>query len=118
MGRKFARAGRGAGALVRAFANPLHFQPKSKSNNACRESFRMSELNERLWAVLSERGREAAGLTYEEAAVLVRELRGGGEGANGRKVSGICIVTDRAASFVAPVKVQAKVKRQRAKVKR
>lgn len=63
----------------------------------------MSELNERLWAVLSERGREAAGLTYEEAAVLVREMRGG---ANGGKVSGLCIVTDRAAAFVAPAKVK------------
>jgi hypothetical protein len=77
----------------------------------------MSELNERLWAVLSERGREAAGLTYEEAAVLVRELRGGG-GANGGKMSGLCIVTDRAASLVAPAKVKAKVKRQKAKVKK
>jgi hypothetical protein len=74
----------------------------------------MSELNERLWAVLSERGREAAGLTYEEAAVLVRELRGG-EGANGRKVSGICIVTDRAASFVAPVKVKGRSKKAKVK---
>jgi hypothetical protein len=60
----------------------------------------MSELNERLWAVLSERGREAAGLTYEEAAVLVRELRVGGE--NGGKLSGLCIITDRAAGHVAP----------------
>jgi hypothetical protein len=76
----------------------------------------MSELNERLWAVLSERGREAAGLTYEEAAVLVRELRGG-EGANGRKVSGICIVTDRAASFVAPAKKAAKAKGKSKKAK-
>ncbi|MFL6281954.1 MAG: hypothetical protein ACJ74Q_02165 [Pyrinomonadaceae bacterium] len=75
----------------------------------------MSELNERLWAVLSERGREAAGLTYEEAAVLVRELRGGGEGANGRKVSGICIVTDRAASFVAPVKVKGRSRKAKGK---
>ncbi len=77
----------------------------------------MSELNEKLWAVLSERGREAAGLTYEEAAALVRELRGG-VGANGRKVSGICIVTDRAAGHVEPAKVKAKAKRQRAKVKK
>jgi hypothetical protein len=76
----------------------------------------MSELNERLWAVLSERGREAAGLTYEEAAVLVRELRGG-EGANGRKVSGLCIVTDRAASFVAPAKKAAKAKGRSKKAK-
>jgi hypothetical protein len=78
----------------------------------------MSELNERLWAVLSERGREAAGLTYEEAAALVRELGGGSGGAKGGKVSGICIVTDRAASFIAPAKVKAKVKRQKAKVKK
>jgi hypothetical protein len=62
----------------------------------------MSELNERLWAVLSERGREASGLTYEEAAVLVRELRAGG--ANGGKVSGLCIITDRAAGHLAPAK--------------
>jgi topoisomerase IA-like protein len=74
----------------------------------------MSELNERLWAVLSERGREAAGLTYEEAAGLVRELRGAA--ANGRKVSGLCIVTDRAAERVAPAKV--KVKSKKAKVKK
>ena len=70
----------------------------------------MSELNERLWAVLSERGREAAGLTYEEAAALVRELRGG-SGANGGKISGLCIVTDRAASHVAPAKINAAAKK-------
>ena len=73
----------------------------------------MSELRERLWAVLSERGREAAGLTYEEAAVLVRELRGG-TGRNGGKISGLCIVTDRAAKHVAPAK-KSKGKRQKAK---
>jgi hypothetical protein len=70
----------------------------------------MSELRERLWAVLSERGREAAGLTYEEAAALVRELRGG-VGANGGKVSGLCVVTDRAAGHVAPAKINAAAKR-------
>ena len=63
----------------------------------------MSTLNERLWAVLSERGREAAGLTYDEAAVLVRELRAAG-GANGSKISGLCIVTARAGEHVAPAK--------------
>ncbi len=73
----------------------------------------MSELNERLWAVLSERGREAAGLTYEEAAGLVRELRG--DGANGRKVSGLCIVTDRAAEHVAPAKVKGRSKKAKGK---
>ena len=80
------------------------------------ESSRMSTLNERLWAVLSERGREAAGLTYEEAAVLVRELRADGVGANGGKISGLCIVTTRAAEHVAPAK-KAKGKRQKAKGK-
>lgn len=76
----------------------------------------MSTLNERLWAVLSERGREAAGLTYEEAAALVRELRAAG-GAGGGKISGLCIVTSRAGEHVAPAK-KAKAKRQRAKVKK
>ena len=74
----------------------------------------MSALDEKLWAVLSERGREAAGLTYEEAAVLVRELRATGVGANGGKISGLCIVTARAGEHVAPAK-KAKVKRQKAK---
>lgn len=64
----------------------------------------MNTLNERLWAVLSERGREAAGLTYEEAAALVRELRASGDGANGGKMSGLCIVTARAGERVAPAK--------------
>jgi hypothetical protein len=73
----------------------------------------MSELKERLWAVLSERGREAAELTYEEAAGLVRELRGGSAG---RKVSGLCIVTARAAGHVAAVKTEGK--RRKAKGKR
>jgi hypothetical protein len=75
----------------------------------------MSELNERLWAVLSERGREAAGLTYEEAAVLVRELSGSSGGADGAKVSGICIVTDRAASSIAPAKAKGRSKKAKGK---
>jgi hypothetical protein len=79
----------------------------------------MSELNERLWAVLSERGKEAAGLTYEEAASLVRELRDGA-GANGGRMSGLCIVTARAGERVAPAKKSAKAKgkSEKAKVKR
>jgi hypothetical protein len=51
----------------------------------------MSELNERRWAVLSERGSERAGLSYEEAAALVARLRG-------ERVSGLCVITDAAAS--------------------
>ena len=79
----------------------------------------MSTLNERLWAVLSERGREAAGITYVEAAALVRELRANAAAANGGKISGLCIVTARAAEHVAPAKKagKAKGKRQRVKAK-
>ena len=57
----------------------------------------MSELGERRWAVLSERGSEAAGLTYEEAAALVRRLRR-------RDVSGLCVITDEAARHLPPAK--------------
>jgi hypothetical protein len=55
----------------------------------------MSELNERRWAVISERGREAEGLAYAEAGKLARELRG-------EKLSGLCVVTDAAASYLQP----------------
>lgn len=55
----------------------------------------MSELNERCWAVISERGREAEGLPYAEAGKLARELRG-------EKLSGLCVVTDAAASHLRP----------------
>ncbi len=51
----------------------------------------MSELNERRWAVLSERGSEQSGLSYEEAAALIARLRG-------ERVSGLCVITDEAAS--------------------
>lgn len=57
----------------------------------------MSELKERRWAVLSERGREESGLGYEEAARLVARLRG-------ERVRGLCVVTDAAASRLAPVR--------------
>ncbi|HKG15289.1 MAG TPA: hypothetical protein VKB12_18335 [Pyrinomonadaceae bacterium] len=77
----------------------------------------MGTLNERLWAVLSERGREAAGLTYEEAAGLVRELRAGA-GANGGKMSGLCIVTTRAGERVAPAKKDSTKKKSDGKTKR
>ena len=51
----------------------------------------MSELNEPRWAVLSERGREEAGLSYEEAARLIARLRT-------ERLSGLCVITDAAAS--------------------
>ncbi|HWS86570.1 MAG TPA: hypothetical protein VN282_06385 [Pyrinomonadaceae bacterium] len=53
----------------------------------------MSELNERRWAVLSERGCEDAGLSYAEAAGLVARLKA-------ERVSGLCVITDAAAAHV------------------
>jgi hypothetical protein len=51
----------------------------------------MSELREQRWSVLSERGREAARLSYADAAALVRTL-------TGEKVHGLCVITDEAAA--------------------
>ncbi|MFL6336384.1 MAG: hypothetical protein ACJ754_24030 [Pyrinomonadaceae bacterium] len=53
----------------------------------------MSELNERRWAVLSERGCEDSGLSYEEAAATVARLKA-------ERVSGLCVITDAAAAHV------------------
>ena len=50
----------------------------------------MSELNEKLWAVLSERGCEATVMTYMDAHQLMRQLVRD-------KISGLCVVTDDAA---------------------
>ena len=57
----------------------------------------MSEMNEPIWALISERGCEAAGITYEEAhkLMLKREREG---------LHALCIITDRAARFVPRVK--------------
>jgi hypothetical protein len=52
-----------------------------------------SQLESAQWSVLSDRGREAAGLTHEEARRLVHRL--GGEGRHG-----LCIVTDEAANRI------------------
>jgi hypothetical protein len=54
----------------------------------------MSELNEQRWAVVSERGREAAGLTYAEAADLMRRLKG-------ERIYGTCVITAEAAARLA-----------------
>ena len=51
----------------------------------------MSELEMERWAVLSDRGVEATGLTHEDARRLVHRLAGEGR-------HGLCIVTDEAAS--------------------
>lgn len=50
----------------------------------------MSELMKRRWAVISEHGCEASGLTYDEAHALLRRL-------DDERVHGLCIVTDEAA---------------------
>ncbi len=50
-----------------------------------------SDLEKEKWAVLSDRGLEATGLTHEDARRLVHRL--GGEGRHG-----LCIITDEAAS--------------------
>ena len=47
------------------------------------------------WAVISDRGVEATGLTHEDARRLVHRL--GGEGRHG-----LCIITDEAASRMVP----------------
>lgn len=50
----------------------------------------MNELSEKRWAVLSERGNEALGLTYAQALEMMRALQQ-------EKVSGLSIITDDAA---------------------
>lgn len=50
----------------------------------------MSELSEAQWAVISERGVEATGLTHRQALELMQHL-------TGEKVNGLCIVTAAAA---------------------
>jgi hypothetical protein len=56
-----------------------------------------SELGEHRWAVMSERGCEATRLAYDGASQLVRRLKGEG-------VRGLCVVTEAAASHLAPAK--------------
>ena len=60
----------------------------------------MSELRERRWAVISERGREASGLAHADAARLLRKLAGEG-------VRALCLVADEAARRLPPVNAAA-----------
>ena len=60
----------------------------------------MSELNERRWAVLSERGCEDAGLSYEDATAMVARLKA-------ERVSGLCVITDAAAAHLPRAKKKA-----------
>ena len=68
----------------------------------------MSELNERCWAVLSERGSEQSGLSYEEAAALIARLRG-------ERVSGLCVITDAAAARLPRPKLNSPTKENNGK---
>ena len=61
----------------------------------------MSELNEPRWSVLSERGREASGLTYDGAVRLEDRLRA-------ERVYGLCIITDEAARRLPDAQPQSK----------
>ncbi|MBA3805316.1 MAG: hypothetical protein H0X14_06340 [Acidobacteria bacterium] len=61
----------------------------------------MSELNDPLWAVISERGCEAVSLSYDEATKLLRRLEG-------ENIHGTCIVTAEAACHLAPAKTEAR----------
>lgn len=53
----------------------------------------MSELDEKRWAVLSERGCEASSLTYMEAAEMMRRLAR-------EKISGLCVISSDAGTRV------------------
>ena len=57
----------------------------------------MGELNEGRWAVMSERGCEALGLTYAGALELERSLKG-------ERVRGLCVITDAAGRRLPPAK--------------
>ena len=59
-----------------------------------------SELGERRWAVMSERGCEATRLDYDGAVRLVRRLKGEG-------TRGLCVVTEAAAGRLAPAAANA-----------
>ena len=54
---------------------------------------RKGELSSRQWSVISFERREAAGLTYDEAALKLVEL-------DKKRIPGLCVVTDDAAARV------------------
>jgi hypothetical protein len=59
----------------------------------------MSELEEKRWALMSERGREATRVSRAEAVELMRRLRA-------EKVSGLCVITESAATHLPPAKIE------------
>jgi hypothetical protein len=73
-----------------AFRAAFHYTRGGLQTTFGGKSTGMSELREQRWSVVSERGCEASGATYEEAAGLVRRLRGD-------KVHGLCVISDEAA---------------------
>jgi hypothetical protein len=60
-----------------------------------------SELGMEKWAVISDRGCEATGLTHEDARRLVHRLAGEGR-------HGLCIISDEAANRLGSVDRKAK----------
>jgi hypothetical protein len=59
----------------------------------------MSDLGKGRWAVISDRGCEATGLTHEDARRLVHRLTGEGR-------HGLCIISDEAAKRMAHGKAE------------
>lgn len=59
----------------------------------------MGELGEKRWAVMSERGCEVTRVSRAEAVGLVRRLRG-------ERVSGLCVITEHAASRLPPARTE------------
>ena len=60
---------------------------------AVQEQETINELEEPRWAVISFERREASGLTYQQAAKLLKEL-------DSRRVAGLAIVTEEAAAKI------------------
>jgi hypothetical protein len=59
----------------------------------------MGELGEKRWAVMSERGCEATRVARADAVELVRRLRA-------ERISGLCVITEHAASRLPPAKIE------------
>ena len=74
------------------------------------KDFLMGELSEERWAVISERGCEASGMLYAEAAALMHRLAQ-------EKVHGLCVVTSDAARYVPMVEANASTVLQPAKAR-
>ena len=70
------------------------FEPKTASAALAESNIRAAadgEMDEPRWSVISFSQREAGGLTYDQAIVLISEL-------DSYDIAGLCIVTDAAAA--------------------